>query len=67
MADNEPAFAKRARLIADSAEFRREEDVVPTPASVATVYAFDEDGSLLTQEVALLSENYFGIGRVLIR
>ncbi len=67
VADNEPAFAKRARLIADSAEFRREEDVVPTPASVATVYAFDEDGSLLTQEVALLSENYFGIGRVLIR
>ncbi len=66
-AESTAAFAERTRLIADSAEFRRAEDVIPIPASVATVYDFDEDGSLLEHDVALLGDNYFGIGRVLVR
>lgn len=65
--ESESTVARRTRLIADSAGFRGDEDVIPIPASVATVYDFDEYGSLLEHEVALLSENYFGIGRVLIR
>jgi hypothetical protein len=58
---------KRSRLIAERAKFRHDEDAVPIPKSVTTVYDFEADGGIDTQEISLLGENYFAIARVLSR
>lgn len=58
---------KRSRLIADRAKFRHDQDAVPIPKSVMTVYDIDVEGGIDTQEVNLLGENYFAVARVLSR
>ncbi len=58
---------QRAGLIAELAMFREEEDAVPSPGTVATVFAIDRNGVIRQKDANLLGDNYFGIARVLSR
>ena len=57
----------RARKIGEGATFRNDDDAVPVPASVATVFQFGSNGLIRTTDVNLLGENYFEISKVLSR
>jgi hypothetical protein len=56
---------KRAKLIADHALFRTDDDTVPIPGTVATVYDIDKNGLIRPFDANLLGENYFGVSKVL--
>ena len=58
---------KRAKLIAEHAIFRNDDDVVPAPGSVATVFAIDANGVVKEKDANLLGDNYFGVAKVLSR
>jgi len=58
---------KRAKLLADKAMFRNDDDVIPTPGSVAIVYAIDPNGVVKEKDANLLGDNYFGVTKVLSR
>ena len=58
---------KRAKLIADHAVFRNDDDVVPAAGTVATVYAIDANGVIKEKDANLLGDNYFGVAKVLSR
>jgi hypothetical protein len=58
---------RRAQLLAESATFRRDDDAVPVPATVAMVLDIDAEGIVTTIDANLLGENYFGIARYLSR
>jgi hypothetical protein len=66
-----PEFAeilqKRAKLIAKHAVFRSDDDVVPAPGSVATVYEISANGVVRQSDANLLGENYFAVAKVLSR
>ena len=57
----------RARLIAADAEFRNDEETVPSSASVTTVFDIMPDDTISRTDVNLLGENYFKVGKVLSR
>lgn len=69
--EKEPGFAdvlqKRAKLIAEHAVFHKDDDAVPVPGTVATVFAIDENGVIKQKDVNLLGDNYFGVAEVLSR
>ena len=65
--DSAEVLKKRAQMLANNAEFRDEEDAVPVPASVATVFAIDENGVVREKDVNVLRDNYFGVATVLSR
>ena len=58
---------KRAKFIADHAMFQNDDDVVPAPGTVATVYAIDSNGVVREKDVSLLGDNYFGVAKALSR
>jgi hypothetical protein len=58
---------KRAKLIADHAMFRDDDDVVPAPGTVATLFAIDANGVVKEKDANLLGDNYFGVAKVLSR
>lgn len=58
---------ERAKMIAEIAHFRHEQDAVPVPNSVATVFAINANGVVEKQDANLLGDNYFGIAKVLSR
>lgn len=58
---------KRARLIAGHAMFRNDDDVVPVPGSVATVYAIDPNGVVREKDLSILGDNYFDVAKALSR
>ena len=58
---------KRAKLIAKEASFRRDQDVVPVSATVATVFDISKNGVVSKIDASLLGENYFGLAKVLSR
>ena len=57
----------RAKLIADSAKFRDQDDAVPTAASVSVIYEFGSDGAVKESELNLLGENYWNVSNVVSR
>jgi chromosome segregation ATPase len=57
----------RARLIAERAVFRRNDDTVPAPASVETLFEISPNGKVTHRDRNLLGENYFGVAKVLSR
>lgn len=57
----------RAKLIAEHAIFRSDNDVVPVPGSVATVFVIDANGVVKEKDANLLGDNYFGVSKVLSR
>jgi len=58
---------KRAKMIAQHATFRNDDDVVPAPESVATVYSINGNGVVREKHVGLLGENYFAVADALSR
>lgn len=58
---------KRVTLIMEQAMFRHDDDVIPIPASVATVYDIDPDGIVTRVDGNVLGDNFFGIAKVLSR
>jgi len=58
---------KRAKLIAKHALFRNDDDVVPVPGTVATIYRIDANGVVRQSDANLLGENYFAVAKVLSR
>lgn len=66
-ADIAGVLRKRAKLISEHAQFRHEDDAVPVPATVSTVYAIDANGVIERTDANLLGRNYFGIAKVLSR
>jgi len=58
---------QRAKMIAKHALFREDDDAVPVPGTVATVFALDANGAVRQKDVNLLGDNYFGLSNVLSR
>ncbi len=58
---------KRVKLIADQAQFRGDDDAVPVPGTVSTVFSINANGVVERQDASILGNNYFGIAKVLSR
>lgn len=58
---------RRTGLIAEHAVFKSDDDVVPIPGTVATVFAIDANGVVREKDVNLLGDNYWGLSEVLSR
>ena len=58
---------QRAKLIAEHAVFRNDDDAVPVVGTVATVFAIDANGMIRKSDANLLGDNYFGVAKVLSR
>jgi hypothetical protein len=54
-------------MIAKYALFRNDDDAVPVPGSVATIFDIDPNGVVHQSDASLLGENYFGVAKVLSR
>ncbi|MDJ0750398.1 MAG: hypothetical protein QNJ11_13005 [Woeseiaceae bacterium] len=65
--DSPDRLQHRARLIAEHALFRNDDDAVPAPGTVATVYDIDCNGVVRQVDANLLGENFFGVARILSR
>ena len=65
--DSTGTLQERAKHIARHAVFRSDEDAVPVPGSVATVYDIAPNGAISRIDANLLGENYFGIANALSR
>jgi hypothetical protein len=65
--DYADVLQQRAKLIAQHATFRSDDESVPTPGTVATVYELKPNGVVAKTDVNLLGENYFGVSKVLSR
>ena len=57
----------RVKLLNQIAIFSGDADAVPVSGSVATVFRIDEDGMVHESQVNLLSENYWGMAKILSR
>ena len=58
---------RRAKLIAEGAKFRGNEDAVPVGHSVATVFEIRESGDVRTSDGNLLGENFWNLANILSR
>ncbi len=67
LVDSPDILKRRAELIAKHAIFRAEDDAVPVPGSVATLYIIHANGTVRERDANLLGENFFGVARVLSR
>jgi chromosome segregation ATPase len=67
VSDFADVLQRRAKLIAQHAVFREDDDVIPTAGTVATVFAIDANGVVKEKDANLLGDNYFGITKVLSR
>ena len=65
LSDFADILQQRAKLIADKARFRADDDAVPTSKSVSTLYAISKQGKVREQEVNLLGEDYWKLSEVL--
>jgi predicted nucleic acid-binding Zn-ribbon protein len=57
----------RAKMIAKTASFRNDDDAVPIPGTVETIFDIDPNGVVHQSDARLLGENYFGIAKILSR
>jgi len=67
VADFAEVLQKRAKLIAEHALFRNDEEAVPVPGTVATVFSIDANDVVNQKDANLLGDNYFAIAKVLSR
>jgi len=58
---------RRARVIAEKAQYRGNDDAVPVSASVSIIYSIDVNGVIRESELNLLGENYWNLSQVLSR
>ena len=57
----------RARLLAEGAMFRSDEDAVPVPGTVSTVYDINANGVVKKRDGNLLGDNYWKLSKALSR
>jgi hypothetical protein len=67
IADFADVLKRRTGLIAEHAVFKSDDEVVPIPGTVATVFAIDANGVVREKDVNLLGDNYWGLSEVLSR
>lgn len=65
--DSAEVLKNRAKMIAKHALFRNDDDAVPVPGTVATIFDIDPNGVVHQSDAGLLGENYFGVAKVLSR
>jgi hypothetical protein len=69
--DNVTEFAdilqQRAKLISEKALFENDDDAVPVPGTVSTVYSIDANGAIKEIDANLLAENYWDVANVASR
>ena len=58
---------RRAAMIAEHALFKKDDDAVPIPGTVATVFAIDANGVVKQKDANLLGDNFWGLSGVLSR
>ena len=58
---------QRAKLLAEHAMFRSNDDAVPTSGSVATVYEITSRGVIKERDANLLGENYWNLSEIVSR
>ncbi len=58
---------QRAKLIAERAVFRSDDDAVPVSGTVSTVYAINTKGVIEESDANLLGENYWDLTNILSR
>ena len=58
---------RRAKLIAEKAVFQKDDDAVPVPGTVSTVFSIDENGAIIEKDANLLGENYWDLANVFSR
>jgi DNA repair exonuclease SbcCD ATPase subunit len=58
---------QRAKLIAEKAQFDKDDDAVPVPGTVSTIFSIDETGAITEKDANLLGENYWDVVNVVSR
>ena len=58
---------QRAKLIADKAAFRSDDDAVPMSGTVSTVFAVNKKGVIEQSDANLLGENYWNLTEIVSR
>ena len=58
---------QRAKLIAEKAVFRNDDDAVPVSGTVSTVFGISDKGVIKTTDANLLGENYWNLAAILSR
>ena len=58
---------RRAAMIAEHAVFKNDDDAVPIPGTVATLFAIDANGVVKQKDANLLGDNFWGLSDVLSR
>ena len=66
ISDRPEVLQQRAQLIAENAAFRNDDEAVPIPATVSTVYIIDSNG-IATRDGNLLGDNYWELAKVVSR
>jgi len=66
-ADFAEILQQRAKLIAEKAIFRSDDDAVPVSSSVATVFAISGKGAIKKKDANLLGENYWNLSGIVSR
>ena len=61
------ALQKRAKLIAEHAVFKENEDAVPVPGTVSTIFEIRSNGTTVEKDANLLGGDYWGLSKVLSR
>ena len=67
VADYADILQQRAKLISEKALFEKDDDAVPVPGTVATVFSIDRNGSIREKDANLLAENYWDVANVVSR
>jgi len=58
---------RRSKLLGEKAQFRNDTDVVPTSATVATLYDINVNGLIKESDANILGENWWGISKIMSR
>ena len=61
------ALKRRAAMIAEHAVFKKDDDVVPLPGTVSTIFSFNSNGVVKEKDANLVGDNYWGLANVLSR
>jgi hypothetical protein len=67
VSDYADVLQQRAKLIAEKALYKLDNDAVPVAGSVSTVYSFDQNGVLREKDANLIGEDYWELANVLSR
>ena len=67
VSDYADVLQQRAKLIAEKALFKLDDDAVPEAGSVSTVYSFDQNGVVREKDANLIGENYWELANILSR